>query len=123
VIFGCGFAQVVRYDYGEDGTEMIAKIAVDREKVAEFCRRHYIRRLALFGSFLRDDFRPESDVDVLVEFEPGHTPGLAFFAMRRELSEMLGRKVDLNTPQCLSRYFRDEVLSEAEVLYEKSGYG
>ena len=82
-----------------------------------FCRRHHIRRLALFGSVLRDDFGPESDVDVLVEFEPGHVPGLAFFAMQDELSAMLGRKVDLNTPGFLSRYFRDEVLAEAETQY------
>jgi predicted nucleotidyltransferase len=76
-----------------------------------------VRRLALFGSVLRDDFHPESDVDVLVEFEPGHVPGLAFFAMQDELSAILGRKVDLNTPGFLSRYFRDEVLAEAETQY------
>jgi predicted nucleotidyltransferase len=96
---------------------MSPKVAVDRSTIAAFCRRHHIRKLALFGSVLRDDFRPDSDVDVLVEFEPGHVPGLAFFAMQRELSEILGRKVDLNTPQCLSRYYRDEVLAEAEVQY------
>ena len=82
-----------------------AKIDVPRERIAEFCRRHHIRRLALFGSVLRDDFRPDSDVDVLVEFEPGHVPGLAFFDMEAELSAILGRKVDLNTPSFLSRYF------------------
>lgn len=71
----------------------------------------------MFGSVLRPDFRADSDVDILVEFEPGHTPGLAFFRMQQELSELLGREVDLNTPACLSRYFRDEVLGEAEVLY------
>jgi hypothetical protein len=97
---------------------MSTKIAIDRPKIAEFCRRHHIRKLALFGSVLSDDFRPDSDVDVLVEFEPGHVPGLAFFALQRELSEILGRKADLNTPQCLSRYFRNEVLAEAEVLYD-----
>lgn len=99
---------------------MSFKVAVDRKTIAAFCRRHHIRKLALFGSVLRDDFRPESDVDVLVEFEPGHVPGLAFFAVQRELSEILGRKVDLNTPQCLSRYYRDEVLAEAEVLHDAS---
>ena len=99
---------------------MSPKVAVDRSTIAAFCRRHHIRKLALFGSVLRDDFRPDSDVDVLVEFEPGHVPGLAFFAMQRELSEILGRKVDLNTPQCLSRYYREEVLAEAEVLYDAS---
>ena len=82
-----------------------------------FCRRHHIRRLALFGSVLRDDFSPESDVDVLVEFEPGQVPGLAFFSMEEELSTILGRKVDLNTPGFLSRYFRDQVLAEAENQY------
>jgi hypothetical protein len=96
---------------------MTTKVAIDRAAVAAFCCRHHIRRLALFGSVLREDFRPESDIDVLVDFEPGHVPGLAFFAMQRELSEILGHKVDLNTPQCLSPYYRDAVLSEAEVLY------
>jgi predicted nucleotidyltransferase len=90
---------------------------VPKDEVADFCRRNHIRRLAFFGSMLRDDFGPESDVDVLVEFEPGHTPGLAFFAMQRELSEILGRKADLNTEMDLSPYFRQEVLDEAEVLY------
>jgi len=85
--------------------------------MADFCRRNRIRKLAFFGSVLRDDFRPNSDVDVLVEFEPGHVPGLKFFSMQRELSEMLGRKVDLNTPEDLSRYYRNEVLAEAEVQY------
>lgn len=93
------------------------KIAIPREKIAEFCRRNHIRKLSLFGSVLRDDFRPDSDVDVLVEFEPGKTPGLAFFAMQDELSELLGHSVDLNTPMCLSQYFRSEVLAEAEVVY------
>ena len=96
---------------------MSAKIAVDRNRIAEFCRRHHIRRLALFGSVLRDDFTPESDVDVLVEFEPEHVPGLAFFGMEEELSGLLGRKVDLNTPGFLSRHFREEILTEAEVQY------
>jgi hypothetical protein len=97
---------------------MIAKVAIDRDQIAAFCRRHHIRRLSLFGSVLREDFRPDSDVDILVEFEPGHVPGLAFFAMQRELTEMLGHFADLNTAQCLSRYYRDEVLSEAEVVYD-----
>jgi hypothetical protein len=92
-------------------------IEIPSEKLAEFCRRHHIRKLSLFGSVVREDFGPESDVDVLVEFEPAHTPGLAFFAMQRELSELLGRAVDLNTPECLSRYYRDEVLAEAEAQY------
>ena len=96
---------------------MSVKIGVPKEELAAFCRRHHIRKLAFFGSVLRDDFTPESDVDVLVEFEPGHAPGLAFFAMQRELSEILGRKADLNTAQDLSPYFRQEVLDEAEMLY------
>jgi predicted nucleotidyltransferase len=94
-----------------------ARIEVPRAQIADFCRRHHIRRLAFFGSVLRDDFRPDSDVDVLVEFEPGKTPGLAFFAMQDELSEILGRRVDLNTPNELSTYFREEVLAEAEPVY------
>jgi hypothetical protein len=99
---------------------MSVKIEVSREGIAAFCQRNHIRRLALFGSVVREDFGSQSDVDVLVEFEPGHTPGLAFFAMQDELSELLGRKVDLNTPACLSPYFRDEALAEAEVLYESA---
>ncbi|MBI3076095.1 MAG: nucleotidyltransferase family protein [Deltaproteobacteria bacterium] len=91
-----------------------------KDKIAEFCRRNHIRRLFFFGSVLRDDFRPESDVDVLVEFDPGHVPGLAFFAMERELSEILGRKVDLNTPGFLSPHFRKEALATAELQYEQS---
>ncbi len=87
------------------------------ERIEDFCRRNRIRRLALFGSILRDDFGPESDVDVLVEFEPQARTGFAFFGMQDELSEILARKVDLNTPQCLSKYFREEVLREAQVLY------
>ena len=93
------------------------KIDIPRDKLASFCRRWYVARLALFGSVLREDFGPASDLDVLVEFEPGHVPGLAFFRMERELSELLGRKVDLNTPGWLSKYFRDEVMEEAEVYY------
>jgi len=92
-------------------------IPIDRKAISDFCRRHHVRRLALFGSVLRDDFTPASDVDVLVEFEPGHVPGLAFFDMERELSGIVGRKVDLNTPSFLSRYFRDQVLAEAENQY------
>jgi predicted nucleotidyltransferase len=95
------------------------RIKLPQDRVAEFCRRYHIRRLSLFGSVLREDFRPDSDVDMLVEFEPGHEPGFFGLArMERELSELLGgRKVDLRTPEDLSRYFRDEVLTEAEVRY------
>ncbi len=96
---------------------MPAQIALDIERIADFCRQNHIRKLSLFGSVIRDDFTPESDVDVLVEFEPGRTPGLDFFTMDEELAEILGRKVDLNTVGFLSPYFRDEVLREAEVVY------
>ena len=92
-------------------------VEMPRQHIAEFCRRHHIRKLALFGSILRPDFRPDSDIDVLVEFEPDFVPGLAFFTMQEELSVLLGRKVDLNTREGLSRYFRDQVLQEAETLY------
>jgi predicted nucleotidyltransferase len=92
-------------------------IEIPREKIAEFCKRHHIRKLSLFGSVLRDDFRPDSDIDVLVEFEPDHIPGLAFFAMQDELSQILGRPVDLNTPNFLSSRFRDEVKAQALVQY------
>ena len=92
-------------------------IEIDREKIAEFCRKHHIHRLSLFGSVLRDDFYPESDVDVLVEFEEGHVPGLAFFEMEEELSQIMGRKVDLNTPGFLSPRFRDRVREEAQEQY------
>ena len=95
-----------------------ANIEIPKDKLAEFCRRHRIRKLALFGSVLRDDFRDESDIDVLVEFEEGVSVGLRFFAMERELSEMLGRKVDLNTPGFLGKHYRDEVLKEADVQYD-----
>ena len=96
---------------------MSPQIAIDRERLARFCRHHHIRKLALFGSVLREDFRPDSDVDVLVEFEPGHRVGLAFFQIQEDLSKMLGRNVDLNTPAFLSRYFRDEVIQEAQAQY------
>lgn len=93
-------------------------ISVPKKKLADFCRRNYIRKLSFFGSVLRDDFRPDSDVDVLVEFEPGKTPGFAFFGMEEELSEMLGRKVDLNTLGDLSPYFRSQVVNEAQGIYD-----
>ena len=94
-----------------------AKIGIPKERLAEFCLRHHIRKLALFGSVLRDDFRDDSDIDVLVEFEPGFVPGLEFFAIEEGLSEIMGRKVDLNTSAFLSKYFRDRALADAEVQY------
>ena len=96
----------------------MSKIAVPQEKIAGFCRRHQIRRLSLFGSVLGEEFRPESDVDVLVEFRPGAKRGmLALAAMEQQLGEILGREVDLHTPGFLSKYFRDKVLAEAELQY------
>lgn len=93
------------------------QIVIDQNKIEAFCRLHHIQQLALFGSILREDFSSAGDVDVLVEFEPGHLPGLAFFAMQKELSSILNREVDLNTARFLSPYFREHVLAEAEVQY------
>lgn len=90
------------------------------DKVAGFCRRNHIRKLSLFGSFDRGESRPESDIDLLVEFDLSHVPGLIRLAgMEIELTELLGRKVDLRTPEDLSRYFRSEVMDSATVLYEE----
>src|SRR5437764_951090 len=92
-------------------------IEISEADIEEFCLRNHIRKLSLFGSVLREDFGPESDVDVLVEFEPDTHVGLGICRMARELSEMLGRRVDLRTPAELSRYFRQRVLDTAEVQY------
>jgi len=93
-------------------------ISIDSEQIAAFCREHHIRRLALFGSVLRSDFGPESDIDVLVEFDPHHLPSLfGIVRMENALSAMLGRKVDLRTPEDLSRHFRERVCEEALVQY------
>lgn len=95
-----------------------ARIEFSRERLVDFCKRNHITRLSFFGSVLRDEFGPGSDVDVLVTFDKNHVPGLIRLAgMERELGEILGRKVDLRTPGDLSRYFRDDVLAEAEVQY------
>ena len=98
------------------------QIAIPRDEVAAICRRYHIRTLALFGSVLSEDFAPDSDVDVLVEFEPGKTPGFFTLArIARELSPLLGeREIDIRTPQDLSRYFRDEVVSTAFPVYERA---
>jgi len=98
---------------------MNSLIAIPRERIAELCRRNRIRRLSLFGSVLRSDFGPESDVDVLVEFEPGARVGFfELYDLEQELSPLLGgRRVEINTPKSLSPYFRDEVLAEAEPQY------
>ena len=96
---------------------MDKSLTIPKDKIADFCRSHHINWLGVFGSALRDDFSIDSDVDILVEFKQGFAPGFAFFGMQDELSEMLGRKVDLNTPGFLSKYFRDKAVSEAEVQY------
>jgi len=97
---------------------MGARIEIPRERIAEFCRRHHIRKLSLFGSVLGDEFDAESDVDVLVEFEPGHTPGLGLIRLEDELAGLFGgRRVDLVTPKFLNHRIRDRVLAEAEVQY------
>jgi predicted nucleotidyltransferase len=95
-------------------------ISVDQARLAEFCRANRIRRLAVFGSALRDDFRPDSDIDILVEFQPGAVPGfLGIARMERELGNLLaGREVDLRTYHDLSRFFRDQVRATAAPLYD-----
>ncbi len=97
------------------------RIEIPKARLSEYCHRNHIMRLSLFGSVLRNDFRKESDVDVLIEFEPEYVPGFFGLArMERELSQLLGgRKVDLRTPQDLSHYFRDQVVKSAKVQYER----
>jgi predicted nucleotidyltransferase len=93
-----------------------AAIPIPQEKIAEFCQRHHITKMALFGSVLRDDFGPNSDVDVIVEFDPAHIPGLAFFTMQDELADILGKVVDMHTPAELKKYFK-HVFQEARTIY------
>ena len=93
---------------------------IPNDLINVFCQKHHIRSLAFFGSVVRDDFGPESDIDVLVEFEKGHTPGLDFFTMEAELSGLLGRKVDLQTSKFLSPEILKNALSEAMVAYEQA---
>jgi hypothetical protein len=92
-------------------------ISIDEAAIAAFCERHGVHRLAVFGSALGEGFGPDSDIDVLVDFLPGRTPGLAFFAMEAELSDIIGRTVDLNTPGFLSSRFREHVQSSAHDIY------
>jgi hypothetical protein len=94
-------------------------LAIDlpQKAITQFCQQYHIRKLSLFGSVLRDDFTDSSDIDVLVEFQPGKTPGLAIVAMQDELTQLWGRTVDLRTPAELSRYFRGQVMQEAMVIY------
>lgn len=92
---------------------------ISKEELAEFCKKNNIRKLSVFGSFIREQMRPDSDIDILVEFEPNHTPGLfSIIRMEMELSEIIGRKVDLRTPEDLSKYFRDEVVKNAKLQYQ-----
>ena len=95
------------------------RIQLPKDRIAAFCERHRIRKLSIFGSALREDFGPDSDIDVLVEFKPNARVGLITLAgMELELGEIIGRKVDLNTPGFLSKYYRDRVLKEAVVQYD-----
>jgi predicted nucleotidyltransferase len=95
-------------------------VLIPSKMLEQFSQKHHIRKLALFGSVLRDDFRPDSDVDVLVEFEEGCTPGFGMVSLEIELSGLIGKKVDLRTPEDLSHYFREQVVKEAEVRYDAS---
>lgn len=101
-----------------------ARIDIPKDEIAAFCQRNGIKRLALFGSVLRDDFTAESDVDVIVEFEPGKTPGLEFLTMQDELSEIYGRRVDLHTFRGVESnpnwLLRNEILNSAEAVYEQT---
>ena len=112
----CSAFRVMRGD--REPQTVTAKIQIPKSLLDDFCRRRRIGKLSLFGSVLRDDFGPQSDVDVLVEFEPGTTVGYFELAdMKSELSELLGRKADIRTPAELSRYFRQEVMTAAETQY------
>lgn len=97
---------------------MALQLEVSREELENLCQRYHVQRLSLFGSALGEDFGPESDLDVLVEFETGRTPGLAFARLRRDLAELLDARVDLHTYRSLSRYFRDQVVEQSRTLYE-----
>lgn len=91
---------------------------ISKEKLEVFCKKHHIKKFALFGSAIKDKLRPDSDIDVLVEFEEGFTPGLiTFCGIQNEISDLIGREVDLRTPQELSKYFREEVIKTAQVQY------
>ncbi len=98
---------------------MNANLSIPRNRITSFCREHGIKRLAIFGSALGDNFGPDSDIDILVEFQPDRTPTLFTLAgMEQELSDIFGgRKVDMRTPEDLSRYFRERVIQQAEVQY------
>jgi predicted nucleotidyltransferase/DNA-binding transcriptional ArsR family regulator len=114
---------IVRKTFGaadvvQEPPDVVARrFRVPKDRLAEYCREHHISRLSLFGSVLRADFGPGSDVDVLVEFAPGHVPGFGIVYIENELSRLIGRKADLRTAGDLSRYFRDRVVHEARVEY------
>jgi predicted nucleotidyltransferase len=105
------------FQYG--GNMLAQNLTVPQVALADFCRKYHIRKLAFFGSVLGNEFGAASDVDILVEFEEGHVPGFAFFDLQDELSGLLGHQVDLHTPKSLSRYFRDQVIAEATIMYEQ----
>ena len=102
------------------GSPVDARFPISPKRLKDFCRKHHIKKLSLFGSVLRNDYRPDSDIDVLVEFTPGHTPGFEIVTIQNELALLLGRPVDIRTGGDLSRYFRDNVIKEARVKYEES---
>ncbi len=107
--------------YNEVMNEAAAGILeTKREDLERLCRRYHVARLSVFGSALTGGFGPRSDIDMLVEFEPGRTPGFGFVRLQRELSELFGLRVDLHTYRSLSRYFRDEVAQGSQTLYEAS---
>jgi predicted nucleotidyltransferase len=95
------------------------QLNLPHDRIKNFCQKHYISKLSIFGSVLTDNYNSKSDLDILVNFKPDHIPGLNFFYMEEELSKLLGVKVDLNTPAFLSRYFRDEVIKNAKVEYDE----
>lgn len=97
---------------------MHEEIKLSKDKIADFCKRNKITKLSVFGSSLRDDFRPDSDVDILVEFDSEARVGLMTLTrLENELSEIIGRKVDLNTSGFISKHYREKVLAESEVQY------
>ena len=98
----------------------LAQLRVTSQQLESFCQKHHIRSLAFFGSVARDDFGPNSDIDVLVDFEPGHIPGFDFFLLEAELSRLMGRQVDLETTNFLSPGIRQSALSEAVTVYEQT---
>ena len=103
------------------GVFSIPNISIPSEEITQFCQRHHVQKLSFFGSVLRDDFSPESDIDILVEFDPQHIPGLIRLSMmEQELSNIFQRKVDLRTPEDLSCYFRQEVIDSAVIQYVDS---